>query len=761
MGIMSIAMRALLLSFVCVVSLRAGCVSFAGPAGRSQCLEESGELIWENPASTRTVAEIADSAYDRILSDPSFRSGVSVSGEARFRLKRPGKHIVEVFLQSPDRRLPVTLVREDGSVADRHEDTYWRRQISLVGMIAGGELFRVSTEAAKYVLIAVRWTPVERFEAVTVPQLRERARRLHANPFLDGPKPRPDAHLEQLYRRLALSRNEAARREGVLGLARVAYWRLAEAMQPNDARHLTALLRQARETAPGDEVLRATISAACQGLNQPAMPGAISGELDCTGVQGMPWTVYVPAAPPGAPAWAVAQRRMKARMEAITRWWVEERMQPDGQLGGGWGDDCEILRSWGPLSLGLGSEVAGRGLRKVADGIWLHSGLLNGYARNISDAEHSAEDTADTQPLLAALMPDEPAIVARLRETSECAGNWITRQPDGRWRFKGSWFNCREVDPKPERAVDVHYNVRAMGPAMWYAYLSRDPAMIGLLKRWAESWLEAMRSTRHGKPAGIFPPVVNSADGSYLVRSDRWDRPSAEWDYYFWSGSSQEALTSLQLAVFDLTGERRWLDAAGESFAILGNCAAAPPLCEAIVKSPQAFYTWRRLSGDGRYDARLPRSAERGPAAILDEMEKEAQRIEHRLAFNFRMFTSEALVTDRIGYGLTPAYAERLFGGDAPRGERYPTMAVTWPESKAEFARAVVEAGPNKLRLRLYSFEDKQAIARLHVWRLKPGRYHWTSPAAQGHIEISRPAQEIELPLPPLKEQDITIEPAR
>jgi hypothetical protein len=463
----------------------------------------------------------------------------------------------------------------------------------------------------------------------------------------------------------------------------------------------------------------------------------LSGDI-CRAVAPVPWKIDEPPAPGGAPAWALAQRRLRLRMEAITRWWVDVRQQPNGELGGAWDDDVEILRHWGPLALGLGSPVAERGIERLAGGVWTGGMIRDGYNAAIRDVEHSAEPTTDTQPLLAALHPGDQTILERLWQTTACAGNWIALQPDGMYRFRGSWFNCREVDASPSRAIDVHLNTRALGPALWYAYLTRDEATRTLLANVAAAWVKAMRSTAAGKPAGRFPSAVWSRDGSYPVNSARWDRPDAEWDYFQWSGRSQEALTSLVLAVYELTGERKWLDAAGESFA-----APDPRFRQA----PEAFYHWRRLSGDARLDRFFGWKAEPDAPVILERMAAEAREMERRLAVNFEMYTSEPLYTDRIYYPLPPEYRLRVFGGEAPRGDRYPTFAVTWLPDDEPYARAVLATTESSLRLRVYHFRNRPAAARFRVWRLAPGRYTWRACAARGKFTVSRLPHLVEIPL--------------
>lgn len=746
----------------------AGCLHFTGPHAGSACESTSTEVVWLNPPAVREVADpepypALNHTYDPLLSDSAFFAGVYAGGNAHFQVRMEGKYLFEVFLTATDVGERPYVLESNGIPVDR---TYRRtpgigrkrwRHITLLGIVNGGKTLTIRTDSPRYLLKAVRWTPVDEFERKLVPAWLARVRYLFENPIFGVYEYVRAEYLEQLLSLLALSEDESVSREALVGLTRVVYWLVAEGAEPRDLERLPGLLDESWKRAPGDRILRQTISAACRGAHATLRRASL-----CSKVSAIPWDMAPQPAPAGAPAWAVEQRKLAARMEAITRWWVEKRQQANGELGGGWDDDVEILRTWGLQALGLGSSVAARGITRMAEGIWSSGMLRHGYAKRISDAEHSAEPTSDTLPMLAALIPGEQSAVAKLAETSACAQNWIAAQPDGNYRFRGSWFNCREIDPTPERAIDVHYNVRAMGPALWYAFLTRDPALVDLLKKWAESWVVAMRSSLHGKPAGVFPPVIKAVDGSFLIASDRWDRPNAEWDYYRWSGGSQEALTSLVLAVYDLTKDARWLHAAGESFRILDHCTEAPGLCDEIVRAPQAFYEWRRLSNNPRYDQFFKYEEKHDPAAILSLMARQAREQEARLAVNFEMLTSEVLFTDRCGYSLPTEYIQQLFGGDAPRGERYPTFAVTWPVVEGDFARAVMGIDPTTIRLRLYNFEPNEIVAKVRAWRLQHGRYRLVilngrRTLMQSEVDIRERPQTIEFPIPSRREVTIVI----
>jgi len=696
--------------------------------------------------------------WEETVYHSALNAGIWNSGNAAIEFTAKGENLIELFLAAPDAFKYSFVLTAAGAVVDdryrsRGEPERLReksdtRQLSLIGWVNGPTRLLLQTNAPRYQLLALRWTPRAEYDAQAAPLWLARARYLHAHPIFEeqgNPKQRAE-FLEQLYERLVLSHDGAVRAEAALGLARAIYWQAAENHEPRDYRRLEAALRACLKQPP-QPLVQQMIATACSGSTSGGRI-MLKGEL-CADARPAPWNIAAPAPPHGAPAWAVEQRRVRLRMDAITRWWVDVRQQQNGELGGAWDDDVEILRHWGPLAFGLGSSIAARGLERLANGVWNSGRVVHGYNATIRDVEHSSEPTTDTQPLLAVLRPADGELLARLKATAACAENWIQRQPDGFFRFRGAWFNCREVDATPSRAIDVHMNTRAMGPALWYAYLSKDPATIQLLARWAQSWVRAMQSTAGGKPAGRFPPAMWSRDGSYLVNSRQWDLPDAEWDYFQWSGRSQEALASLMLAVYELTGERKWLDAATQSFQ-----QPDPRFRDA----PEAFIHWRQLTGEDRYDTFFDWRPATSAETVLKQMESAARTVEQQLSGNFEMFTSEPLYTDRIYYRLPPEYRHRLFGGEAPRGDRFPTFAVTWIPDDVDYARAVLAATSRSLQIRLYNFHSESSVARFRVWRLETGRYQWRAGDRQGVFHVAARPALVEIPMPPAAALSVTIE---
>jgi hypothetical protein len=591
----------------------AGCYCFVEPLATSDCTRTQSELVWLNPVRLLERVSLPRLPYDRQIYDPALSQGLAVKGDLQFDLRAPGPQVVEIFLVTPPDDTHSFVLEAGGKPIDsRHEAVVspappsprdGMRMLTLMGVLNGS--FAVRSTATRYVISAIRWTPQKRFEEEVAPAWLDRTRQLSADPFFEDLRAQRRDSLQQLYDRLALGSRAEIRREAVVGRARMAYWLAAENQEPRDIARADSLFREAFNLAPDDRILRQVISSSCSGRNVESGRMPYGGY--CLQAEPVPWSVVVPPDAAGAPEWAVRQRRLAARLEAITRWWVERRQQSDGQIGGGWRSDAQILRQWGPQALGLGASVAATGIRRLADGIWASGLPANEDGSGVMDEGRSWEPLADAQSWMAALAPEDANVIARLRQAAE----------------------------------------HAKGPALWYAYFTGDGA---------------------GDPG----------------------RPEA---------AGQRSGSAADVSAFDVT--------------------------------------WA--------------------------MTTQAGESESILARDFDMYTSEVIYPDRVYYPLSLDYTRYLFGGDAPRGDRYPAFAVTWPPAETAFARAVVAATSTALRLRLYSFETKPSTVQVRVWRLKPGKYRWVSRDTigteldRGDLAISKRAQTVSLRLPPARDLELTL----
>ncbi|MFN7922594.1 MAG: hypothetical protein U0Q16_20995 [Bryobacteraceae bacterium] len=415
---------------------------------------------------------LANIWFENSIPDPPHVRGERVTGEQRIEIPERQRYFVEVFVSASNDGHAFRL-RNGETMLDERRTRATERRLTLMGWVDSPAQLRLQTEAPEYVFNGYRLTRARDFAAFYRPLWFERLRHLTTHALFTGEQDGPLArqrYILQLSERLRHAVQPEVRNEALLGLTRAWYW-------AGDPARTVELLHQCIREIPEDPIVRQMVTASCA----PA-----KGDL-CSQVKPIAWPLDLPDFPPGAPEWAVTQRRLRNRMETITRWWVDQRQAANGELGGGWHGDVTMLRAWGQLAAGLGSPIAAKGIERVANGVWSSGLIQNGYAKEIQRVERSAGLTAETQPWLAALDPANATALERLRNTAACAPNWIAREPDGRFRFLWASFNCRDHDPLPERAGELPENLRAMGPALWYAHLTRDTALSQLIVNWAES----------------------------------------------------------------------------------------------------------------------------------------------------------------------------------------------------------------------------------------------------------------------------------
>ncbi len=536
------------------------------PPDDSNCARSSSELVWLNPAHLLQRVKLPQTPYDRQLMDSAFGRGLALKGDVQFELKVPGPHLVEVFLAVDGATDAVTL-EAGGAAVDAAQPAGVRpsgelQGVTLLGVVTGRFTLRARS---LYVLSAIRWTPREEFETRLAPVWLDRARQIAGDPFFEGQRSARLGPLKQLYDRLALSTRAEVRREAVIGQARVAYWQAAKSHQREDIDRATAALREAFQAAPEDETVRQMISASCSEKNVRGarMPYGVF----CVDAKPVPWEVSLAPGAVDAPEWAVTQARLAARLEAVTQWWVTRRQQANGELGGGWRDDAELVRQWGWQAVALGSPAATSGVRRFDEGL-----AAEGEAREFKD------------------------VAGEIHRLALAAA--------------GSSAGVRRAMPGRDRASEV-YSEPLPSEVVWnMAYLAKDA--------------------------------------------------------------------------------------------------------------------------------------------------------EKSMARDFAMFTSEAVYTGRVYYPVPPDYWNYVVSGEAKPGDPEGAIAATFVPDDASYARAVVQAGPETLKLRLYSFEGRTIQAQVRLWRLEPGAYRWESAdvvgtrVAAGSLIVTGRPQAVAIPLAPGREIEVT-----
>jgi len=440
------------------------------------------------------------------------------------------------------------------------------------------------------------------------------------------------------------------------------------------------------------------------------------------------------AIPPGAPLWAVRQQELRARVDYIVQWWWNNRQAPDGSLGGGWDDDCEVLRRWSITSIICGNEGVEAGIRKLINGIWTSGTLLEGagYDRKKRDVEHSCETSADSSVILA-LDYGDPLQVERFLQTTGTTDTLHTGiNTHGHRHFRGITMSATFVSDD----VDTLYHGRAMRPAAMIAWYTGIPRAVKLLHGYAKARSEDTVRAGRGKPAGVMPAVIRFKD-EHVDGINSWVC-RRYGSLYQWDAHNRDMVLGKLLGAWMLTGDDKVLDGYRAELKLIRKYmrrkdSKAPEGSEEwaarqLARWPK-FATWYRVvTGDRQFDDIVRTDREYGkylitgdPSAIVAAHEADLSYVR----FNVPMVTSEVRGTDRVD--LHPWSLIQALTGSPVAITEPPTFHVTWRHVDRNFAALVrndfwTDGGS----IWVYNFGDRPVRPEIRFWRLEPGMYELT-----------------------------------
>lgn len=453
----------------------------------------------------------------------------------------------------------------------------------------------------------------------------------------------------------------------------------------------------------------------------------------------VPWGEELIRPEASGPDWARYLEEVFVRQHAILRWWFTVRQAPDGQLGGGWGDDVEILRSWAPVAcISMAGETAVAGIERLAEGVWDHV-LRDGFSPGIGDVEHSAEPSADALPPMMLLRYGDPRFVEyNLRSAKTIREKFLGINERGHLQFRSSEFGTDGVNTHPRAGGDTGYHARAMRHFLWLAWYGIPEAREVYLA-WCDTWRAATLDAAGTKPPGFVPASVFFPSGGIQPPDGRpWYDPAAH--YYGFPGITAKIHDSF-LSAYWLSGSRRFLDPV-ETMLRLATTGplrqhdgTLPPDASdnllahvAHQASREVLSVHRLLTGSRVYDDHLMARGRPFQRFLVHGDRKEytarLQRLAEGLRYNWVRRTSEVLQTDRAGL----AGAEDVLGAYTGAVRDFtdagaPLVGVTWDTRDLHFAALVEESTPVRLRVRVHCFGEGRKQVGLRPWMLVPGRY--------------------------------------
>ena len=465
----------------------------------------------------------------------------------------------------------------------------------------------------------------------------------------------------------------------------------------------------------------------------------------------------------GAPQWAIYQREGLERLTDIIEWWIDNRMQADGQYGGGWGDDCEMWRWWVPVLIGFDSPKISGAQARFSKALMDQEHMRQGYTTRMSDVEHTAEDSADAITPMMHIDPDsdlwrEYALkMARFMEKS-----WTGRNQRGFLQFKSTYFTSEKIDTNPQRACDTVYHPRVVQPTLLYWQRTGDERLTKLFAAWMDTWVDAAARTERGKPAGIIPTAIHWPEGRVGgLGPDWWDpRNHGEYTLYLYP-SAMDLMTHTLLLTHYMTGDPKYLEPIRSMADIrLKYLSSTPPReqpaagteawCASKLGSLSSVITkYKFLTGSTEFDELLGKEMSpymrfrlRGDSTqLLAALRQNAEA----LRVNFEGYTSEVRYTDRVLRfpGLfagsevlarpveaihtpNPSLLYSMATGDPGDAGYFPLNAVRWLTPPRGIAAFVTDSAGTRFDAELFCFDAEPRSMSAEFYLLDPGKYTLT-----------------------------------
>jgi len=500
----------------------------------------------------------------------------------------------------------------------------------------------------------------------------------------------------------------------------------------------------------------------------------------------VPWGEPLNADTDRHPAWAAYLREAYARESVIVERIFECRQRSDGQCGGGYGDDVEMLRKIVPIAaISTANRRIIEGVERLAEGVWKYD-TVEGYNPDVSDVEHSAEQSADSFPTMMLLRYGDARFYEfNLRSAKTIRERFMGLDAQGHPRFLSGTFGSRGVATHERAGGDTGYHARAMKHFLWLAWYGNEEALDWYV-RWLDGWREAAMADAPDKPSGVLP-------GTLWFPSGHWQHPWSGKPWYAedpthlygpWGqgGMLQESF----LNVYALTGDAEFL----KPMQLLMDWASLGPLQRdrerdqlqpgsrewfrlPMAHSAGANLTalYRHLTGERVYDEYTMRF---GTAPQLYPIDHDLNRLmsgiekaAKSLRTNLWYWTTETLSTDRLHLPAVAEVWSAYTGAINTTGDcELPTWAVTYETPDTDFAALVIDTTPRRLRVWLYSFREEATPIGLRVWQLIPGRYvlnageqlkgefpfqHRYAWAPSCRVDIRTRGQVVPITLPPQK----------
>ena len=326
-----------------------------------------------------------------------------------------------------------------------------------------------------------------------------------------------------------------------------------------------------------------------------------------------------------APEWALSQRDCMARLRNWVYYWIDHQ-QPDGQFGGSYEDDVELVCGWPVLVLAQDDSKVRDSLELLADGVWRSRPFLEqfGYDR-LTDVEHAAENTSYSQPRMVLLESGNPKWSDRCRRTTRTmAEHFLSRNERGHLQFRSDYFGFdakthQPVTRQKERPFDIPESSKALKPAMYSVWATEDAESRKLMLDVGRTWVEAAKDAQGGdRIAGLLPEKILWPSGRAVGTHARISSMRATLFHLigcYWVSKEDRYLQPIR----DLL-QKTVIDWSVNGIPSAGTLAEVRDEDHVGMLEQLALVAilYRRATGDTRFDAHLARWTQRVRDSLVD-----------------------------------------------------------------------------------------------------------------------------------------------
>jgi hypothetical protein len=463
------------------------------------------------------------------------------------------------------------------------------------------------------------------------------------------------------------------------------------------------------------------------------------------------WDFPLPEVDESAPEWAKAIYQSHELIGEFVSWWVDNRLNENGEFGGGYSDDVEIivpLLEFMLLVVDDGDEDNRAALESFLENIWDHKGGLDantGFSALIADAEHSAELSADGYSLTVPMYYGDPVYFERNLKTASLLENvWGGVGGDGLFHFKGSIFNGVKIKGKAgATGMDEAINMRALFNANWVLWYSDHPQLEATLLDYADTLSDVAMRTDLGKPQGVLGAPVDFATGEIGGPGGNWwgSKTATNGSWYEFPSYTIYPHSFL-VAQYLRTENAAYLEPLLWENDLVANYAdsvedpekgsnawAANKVQNALA---EVAVELKRATGTHDFDDALATMAGKetkswvrtswlasdDPTEMAQAMQTSIDAYEDKWPF----FTTEGLMTDRIAHGMELVPVSAMTGTSAYTNfQGFTSTIATYKAPHRDFAAWVRDGQPESTRIALYNFDEETLDLGVRLWRFKPG----------------------------------------